>query len=661
MPTKADTYRQMADHATANLTAQVIDWSKFLLTAGQFHKYNFLDQVMIYTQRPTATACAEFDLWSRRMGRRIRRGSKGIALLRYRDGRVFLRYVFDVADTERRENGRDPMLWQYRDEYEPAVTARLAECFKVPGNDGLDKQFITLAVRFTDEHWHDFKDDIMLSVHDSQLDDLDEDNVALRFRNAATVSLAFLLLGRCGFDLDEYFTPEDFACIRDFNTRDTVLALGNAVSESAGVILRQVEYAIKRQLCAPPKKPIPESTPAAGTEKSAAGPVSVPESEAPPIAVSEPPQEVPERQEASQTEAPVLDPLQAQQGQSASPTPKVMPEDPTADAEKPAAILVSTPESEAPPIVPSEPPQEAPEQLSILGRPQMEMLLPEPVNAGQELSTKPAPAAANFRITDDDPGSFGPKGRFCLNVEAIRTLKAIESEKRGPVGAEQEVMSRYTGWGAIPEAFDPGKPEWAEEYAELKALLTEEEYASARASTLNAHFTTPVVIRSIYAVLGSMGFQSGNILEPSCGVGNFFGCLPESMAASRLYGVELDGISGRIAKQLYPKANITVAAFETTSRNDFYDAAVGNVPFGDYGVSDPSYDKYHFSIHNYFLCKTLDQLRPGGIMAVVTSRYTMDSKDSAARKYLAERADLLGAIRLPKVVSRICLYVPARY
>ena len=258
-----------------------------------------------------------------------------------------------------------------------------------------------------------------------------------------------------------------------------------------------------------------------------------------------------------------------------------------------------------------------------------------------------SPAAANFRITDDDPGSFGPKGRFCLNVEAIRTLKAIESEKRGPVGAEQEVMSRYTGWGAIPEAFDPDKPEWAGEYAELKALLTEEEYASARASTLNAHFTTPTVIRAIYAALGSMGFQSGNILEPSCGVGNFFGCLPESMSASRLYGVELDGISGRIAKQLYPKANITVAGFETTSRNDFYDAAVGNVPFGDYGVSDPSYDKYHFSIHNYFLCKTLDQLRPGGVMAFVTSRYTMDSKDSTARRYLAERADLLGAIRLP--------------
>lgn len=200
---------------------------------------------MIYTQRPDATACAEFDLWNHRMGRRIRRGSKGIALLRYRDGRVFLRYVFDVADTERRENGRDPMLWQYRDEYENTVTARLEEAFGVPGSNGLAKQLITLAVQFADEHWNDFKDKIMLAVHGSSLDGLDEDNVALRFRSAVTVSLSFLLLARCGFDLDSYFTPEDFECISEFDTRVTILTLGNAVSESANVILRQVERAVK--------------------------------------------------------------------------------------------------------------------------------------------------------------------------------------------------------------------------------------------------------------------------------------------------------------------------------------------------------------------------------------------------------------------------------
>ena len=243
--TKADAYRQLADHATENLTAQVTDWIKFLLAAGRFYKYRFLDQVMIYTQRPSATACAEFDLWTQRMGRRIRRGSKGIALLRYRDGRVFLRYVFDVADTLCRENSRDPMLWQYRDEYESTVTPRLEEAFGVPGSVGFDKQLVTLAIQFSNDHWGDFKDQIMLSVKGSALEGMDEDNVGLRFRNAVTVSLSFLLLARCGFDLDSYFTPEDFNCIGEFDARDTVLTLGSAVSESTNVILRQVERAVK--------------------------------------------------------------------------------------------------------------------------------------------------------------------------------------------------------------------------------------------------------------------------------------------------------------------------------------------------------------------------------------------------------------------------------
>lgn len=327
MAAKVETYRQMADHATGNLTAQIKDWSKFLMMAGQFYKYSFLDQVMIYTQRPDATACAEFDLWNHRMGRRIRRGSKGIALLRYRDGRVFLRYVFDVADTERRENGRDPMLWQYRDEYENTVTARLEEAFGVPGSNGLAKQLITLAVQFADEHWNDFKDKIMLAVHGSSLDGLDEDNVALRFRSAVTVSLSFLLLARCGFDLDSYFTPEDFECIADFDTRDTVLALGNAVSESANVILRQVERAVKacmfgRAITPPaPAQPAAEQqpqddAPAAGEEKPAAASVSTSEPETPPAAAPEPPQEAPERpaiREPSQTEAPLPEPVRPTQ------------------------------------------------------------------------------------------------------------------------------------------------------------------------------------------------------------------------------------------------------------------------------------------------------------------------------------------------------------
>ena len=264
----------------------------------------------------------------------------------------------------------------------------------------------------------------------------------------------------------------------------------------------------------------------------------------------------------------------------------------------------------------------------------------------------PSGPPRNFHITDDHLGEGGAKAKFRANMDAISTLKRIEAEGRTATAAEQEILSRYVGWGAIPDAFDENKGDWAKEYAEMKAALTPEEYEAARGSTLNAHYTSPTVIRAIYEALGNMGFEGGRILEPSMGVGNFFGMLPESMANSQLYGVELDSITGRIAKQLYPEAEITVAGFETTKRPGFYDVAIGNVPFGNYQVFDPEYNRLGFSIHNYFACKMLDQVRPGGIVAFVTSRYTMDAKDESVRRYLAERGELLGAIRLPNNAFR---------
>ena len=265
----------------------------------------------------------------------------------------------------------------------------------------------------------------------------------------------------------------------------------------------------------------------------------------------------------------------------------------------------------------------------------------------------PAPEpAGNFHITDDHLGEGGAKQKYARNIEAIRTLFKLEQEHRGATAEEQQVLSQYVGWGGLSDAFDPGKDSWAKEYAELKGLLSEDEYVAARSSTLNAHYTSPTVIRGIYDAVERMGFRSGNILEPSMGVGNFFGMLPDTMQDSRLYGVELDSITGRIAKKLYPQADITVAGFETTDRRDFYDLAVGNVPFGNYKVNDKAYNKLGFSIHNYFFAKAIDQVRPGGVVAFVTSRYTMDSKDSTARKHMAERADLLGAIRLPNNAFR---------
>ena len=267
----------------------------------------------------------------------------------------------------------------------------------------------------------------------------------------------------------------------------------------------------------------------------------------------------------------------------------------------------------------------------------------------QSITTREVPPvpAVNFHITDDHIGEGGPKQKFARNMEAIKTLFQLENENRNATPEEQEVLSNYVGWGGLADAFDPDKGNWAQEYTTLKNLLSEDEYAAARASTLNAHYTSPTVIRSIYDAVGQMGFETGNILEPAMGIGNFFGMLPPEMQSSRLYGVELDSITGRIAQKLYPNAEIKVAGFETTDRRDFYDLAVGNVPFGNYKVSDKPYDKLGFSIHNYFFAKALDQVRPGGVVAFVTSRFTMDSKNSDARRYLAQRAELLGAIRLP--------------
>ena len=273
---------------------------------------------------------------------------------------------------------------------------------------------------------------------------------------------------------------------------------------------------------------------------------------------------------------------------------------------------------------------------------------PDAAALDEARNAEPAPEpAGNFRITDDNLGEGGAKQKYARNIEAIRTLFKLEEEHRGATAEEQQVLSQYVGWGGLADAFDPDKSSWAKEYAELKGLLSEEEYKAARGSVLNAHYTSPTVIRAIYDAVERMGFRTGNILEPSMGVGNFFGMLPDTMQDSRLYGVELDSITGRIAKKLYPQADITVAGFETTDRRDFYDLAVGNVPFGQYKVNDKAYNKLGFSIHNYFFAKVIDQVRPGGIVAFVTSRYTMDSKDSTARKHMAERADLLGAIRLP--------------
>ena len=316
--------------------------------------------------------------------------------------------------------------------------------------------------------------------------------------------------------------------------------------------------------------------------------------------------------------------------------------------------LIPDPDDAISQAEPDEPPAHSPAVSILIGGQWQEF---PSASAAEKASYADLKAAShrnaqNFRITDDDLGAGGAKAKFQANLNAIQLLKHLEAEGLQASPEQQQVLSRYVGWGGLPDAFDASKPSWASEYQALKAAFTPEEYTAARASTLNAHYTSPTVIRAIYEAVGNMGFQTGNILEPSMGVGNFFGMLPEEMQSSRLYGVELDSITGRIAKQLYPKANITVAGFETTDRRDFFDLAVGNVPFGQYKVNDPAYNKLGFNIHNYFFAKALDQVRPGGVVAFVTSRYTMDAQNSSVRKYLAQRADLLGAIRLPNTAFK---------
>ena len=312
---------------------------------------------------------------------------------------------------------------------------------------------------------------------------------------------------------------------------------------------------------------------------------------------------------------------------------------------------ISLPEQPASEATEPEPPQFATETVAFY--PGEKSQLPYDIEIQTIRTTEPEPPvpqkppAENFRIMDDDLGKGGAKAKFRANMAAINLLKELEFEGAQATPEQQEILSRYVGWGGLADAFDESKDNWKDEFAELYATLSPEEYAAARASTLNAHYTSPTVIKAIYEAVGNMGFQTGNILEPAMGVGNFFGMLPESMKSSRLYGVELDSITGRIAKQLYPKADITVAGFETTDRRDFFDLAIGNVPFGQYQVNDRAYNKLGFSIHDYFFAKTLDQVRPGGVIAFVTSRYTMDKQSPEVRKYIAQRAELLGAIRLP--------------
>ena len=980
MPSKTEEYLALAQRTANGLTRYWESWTDYLTTASRLYKYPFADQLMIYAQRPDATACADFDIWNNRMNRYVRRGAKGIALLDESSGFPRLHYVFDVSDTGVRRNSRDPEVWQFNDDLKQPVSEMLSKTYGI-GGERISQQLADIAGKLVADYWDNNGGDIRAIVDGSLLMDYDEAGVEMQFKSAAAISVTYTLLERCGFEPTGWFDKDDFQAIYNFSTPDSVYALGAAVSDMSREVLRQIERTVKttirrrnversqyeyeqqerdlldrRGLPAP--EPDPEPAPeAAGQIRQAAPDVS---EGASPGAV---PHDADEREPVPASDGGGADgrepdaadhgaasEAEPSPGQSAEPTDVGAAHEqsesagrgtgddgadlqlsfldaniPTeaqqiekidqAESEKtPSAFVLSQAEIENELrrhgsgftggkqriialyqtqsdrklrakalakeygigghshdyldgsrgfvshdwkglefvhypdhqkitlkwaqvekyidlmiqsdryLTDEEKEQRATRQEAsnynvgdevvvdlptrtiegtigyvgetdvridtsahgqswdneVINKQQFEQGLrqsataqrvdkmlaqaeaiakesevpeyerfsvrkvvdgkmplfaiwddlyddyyetnhavpqfsnekqaesylenlkkevadreaaewlkvehakfladkDEPEPSDEELDELPIstvidgevqtfPDAAaldkavnaepesepvgNFHITDEHLGEGGAKQKYARNIEAIKTLFQLEQEHRGATAEEQQVLSQYVGWGGLADAFDPGKDSWAKEYTELKGLLSEDEYAAARSSTLNAHYTSPTVIRGIYDAVERMGFRSGNILEPSMGVGNFFGMLPDTMQDSRLYGVELDSITGRIAKMLYPQADITVAGFETTDRRDFYDLAVGNVPFGQYKVNDKAYNKLGFSIHNYFFAKAIDQVRPGGVVAFVTSRYTMDSKDSTARKHIAERADLLGAIRLPNNAFR---------
>lgn len=629
MPNKIQQYSQLVSETMQRIASSPSQWAAFLSTAANNYKYSYPDQLMIFAQKPEATACADFVFWNKRMHRSINAGTSGIALFDVNADYPRMRYVFDISDTSPRKNAVPVQLWSMSDEHRQTVHQSLSNRFGVPSEHfTLEDQMARTAVKLTSDFWN---------ANRTYFEERIPAKQAKSFYDTAVSSVIFSLYMRCGTKIN----PRDFHTFETVSTLNpqAVTALGATVSNVSSQMLRTIEAAIRKYEQERTQEherdnQQSEPQPSAGQVRQAAPELSSGDQSA-----------------AVQRNAAEREPV-------STPVPDRGTGEPDARTDHERTAL-------------EESASEQKEQSDGMGAAHEQSASTDGGNrdAGTDsqlnlFSAEPAPAvekpvsvpeqisASNFHITDDHLGEGSAKVKFNRNIEAIRTLFTLEEENRPAAPEEQQILSQYVGWGGLADAFDASKSAWAQEYQTLKELLPEDAYGMARASTLNAHYTSPTVIKAIYEAVGQLGFRTGNILEPSCGVGNFFGLLPEEMQESRLYGVELDSITGRIAQKLYPDADITVAGFETTDKRDFYDLAVGNVPFGNYKVNDKAYNKLGFSIHNYFVAKALDQVRAGGIVAFVTSRYTMDQRSPDVRKYIAQRAELLGAIRLPNNAFR---------
>lgn len=680
------TISQLAHQTAKELNRSPQKWMDCLQTAGRLYQYPFADQLLIYAQRPNATACAYMEQWNEKMHRWVNAGSTGIAVIRSQNGERRLGYLFDIADTHPVKGAKQPWTWHLSPEYEAVVSQAFAEQYGTVALEDIPSQLMEYAARAAAEHRKEYLSDMQYRKTNSFLEELDDQSTEVTFRNLLTASVQYMVLSRCGLDPSGYLNEDDFRAITNFNTPRMFYHLGNAVSQTGKEVLQTISRTIRNAVRTAQMQEALEkeegSIDNAGNHIPNDGRLSdsrirtaqveqTGEIRADAGAVSEAgaqrdlyrasadggtgqaPQG--DRAESDRTDGTAHQPdgkqggvergAQSDRSDGVDSQDEQYPAKSRGDGEKRDHLRLKELEQITLLEAAEEQSEQETEQKAVekstafFGMPKFQET--DSPDAVQEIGQ--ATKAQNFRITDEHLGEGGPKQKYQRNVQAIQTLKQIEAENRTATQEEQEILSQYVGWGGL----DDRKENWKKEYAQLKELLTPEEYESARGSVLNAHFTSPTVIRAIYNAVENMGVVPGNILEPACGTGNFFGLLPESLQQSKLYGVELDDLTGRIARQLYPQAEITISGFEKTSRRDFYDLVVGNVPFGEYRVADKEYDRLGFPIHDYFLAKSIDQLRPGGIMAVVTSMYTMDKKNPSARQYLAKRADLLGAVRLP--------------
>ena len=738
------------------------NWSEFLTCAARNHKYDFRDQLLIYDQRPHATACADIDLWNKHFSRWVNRGTKSVRLLSA-DGKS-VRHVFDITDTRPgfgHEFDEPPYIWKIEPEDTQDVSARLSQAYGVSGSLGVqiagiardfaknlersgdplysratnqeDRQKLTDLLTNSVEYYLRTRCGLEIRKEDFSFENISEldGNTAMRLgtitsgfsrqvldnvervvrtnherrilenerRESAGDSLSDKLhdergiesgrgegirgtgdeaggrpddisrggldgLGQGGFAGGE--SNEGIERRNDIREdsghldtvsdgeAETATPAADEVRENEAEISGRVESADSVRTGRESSNSLLGDT---GTGENAEGrtddAVRTGQSAARQRKRSDGLGSTHERtghgggrnsNDQSNIQLDLFDITQEQgnveEVENISSVPYI--DNAVKDIEQPDNSTLAEPKDTAETSEPTTV-EEADEEIKLIDT--VIDLRPNPPEQG-----RPSQARQNYRITDDDLGVGGTKTKFRNNVEAIKTLKKIESEDRLATPEEQEVLSRYVGWGGMPQAFDEHNEDWRKEYAELKELLTEEEYNAARGSTLNAHYTSPMVARSMYDALGRMGFAKGNILEPSCGTGNFFGVLPESMNQSKLYGVELDSITGRIARQLYQKADITIDGYERAKYPDnFFDVAIGNVPFGGYSVVDGEhkYNQENFRIHDYFFAKTLDKVRPGGVVAFITSKGTLDKINPSVRNYLAQRAELLGAVRLP--------------